>query len=135
VSDRTRDFSDRRRMQRAPFVLIVGQRALCRFEQRAGLARMKMPPPQNFLNVVIFSNGAHGRLAIEGCVIVVLRGGVAMTDLQTKVEKYETKAAQCNARVAQATEGPQRAFYEVLANYYGGLATDFRQVIEKRKVA
>jgi hypothetical protein len=58
-----------------------------------------------------------------------------MADLQTKVEKYETKAAQCQEWVRQATEGPQRAFYEVLAQYYGGLATDFRQVIEKRKVA
>ncbi len=58
-----------------------------------------------------------------------------MTDLQTKVEKYETRAAQCKERVQQAKEGPQRSFYEVLAHYYGGLATDFRQVIEKRKVA
>ena len=56
-----------------------------------------------------------------------------MTDLQTKVEKYETKAAQCNERVQQATDGPQRALYEVLARYYGELVTDFRQVIEKRK--
>jgi hypothetical protein len=58
-----------------------------------------------------------------------------MTDLQTKVEKYETRAAQCKERVRQATEGPQRAFYEVLAHYYGQLVTDFRQVIEKRKLA
>jgi hypothetical protein len=56
-----------------------------------------------------------------------------MTDLQTKVAKYETKAAQCNARVQQAKDGPQRALYEVLARYYGELVTDFRQVIEKRK--
>jgi hypothetical protein len=58
-----------------------------------------------------------------------------LTDLQTKVEKYETKAAQCEQWIRQATEGPQRAFYEVLANYYGELATNFRQVIEKRKTA
>ena len=56
-----------------------------------------------------------------------------MTDLQTKVQKYESKAAQCEKRVRQATDGPQRAFYEVLAHYYGEVATDFRQVIEKRK--
>ena len=65
----------------------------------------------------------------------MLRGVVPMTDLQTKVEKYETKAAKYKERVRQAAEGPQRAFYEVLAHYYGGLATDFRQVIEKRTVA
>jgi hypothetical protein len=58
-----------------------------------------------------------------------------LTDLQTKVEKYETKAAQCEEWVRQATDGPQRAFYEVLAHYYGELATNFRQVIEKRKAA
>lgn len=57
------------------------------------------------------------------------------TDLQTKVEKYETKAAQCEEWARQATEGPQRTFFEVLANYYGELATNFRQVMEKRKVA
>ena len=58
-----------------------------------------------------------------------------MIDLQTKVEKYEIKAAQCEARVRQATEGAQQAFYQVLAQYYGELATDFRQIIEKRKAA
>jgi len=58
-----------------------------------------------------------------------------MTDLQMKVEKYETKAAQCVESARQTAAGAQRAFYEVLAHYYGGLATDFRQVIEKRKAA
>jgi len=56
-------------------------------------------------------------------------------DLQTKVEKYEGKAARCKEWAEQATEGPQRALYEVLAGYYDELATDFRQVIEKRKTA
>ena len=46
---------------------------------------------------------------------------------------YESKAAQCEKRVRQATDGPQRAFYEVLAHYYGKLATDFRQIIAKRQ--
>jgi hypothetical protein len=58
-----------------------------------------------------------------------------VTDLQTKVEKYEAKAAQCEESARQATDGHQRALYEVLAHYYGELATDFRQVIEKRKAA
>ncbi|SHL90612.1 hypothetical protein SAMN05444159_7152 [Bradyrhizobium lablabi] len=58
-----------------------------------------------------------------------------VTDLQTKVEKYEIKAAQCEESARQATDSPQRALYEVLARYYGELATDFRQVIEKRKAA
>jgi hypothetical protein len=58
-----------------------------------------------------------------------------VTDLQAKVQKYETKAAQCEERARQATDGPQRAFFEGLAQYYGKVATDFRQVIEKRNAA
>jgi hypothetical protein len=54
------------------------------------------------------------------------------TDLQAKVEKYETKTAQCKEWARQATEGPERALYEDLAGYYGKLAMDFRQVIAKR---
>jgi hypothetical protein len=51
------------------------------------------------------------------------------------VQVYETKAARCEERARQASAGHQRAFYEELAHYYGAVATDFRQVIEKRKVA
>jgi hypothetical protein len=58
-----------------------------------------------------------------------------MPDLQTKVEKYEIKAAQCEEWVRQATDGPQRVFYQVLADYYGQLAKDFRQVIARRQAA
>jgi hypothetical protein len=54
-------------------------------------------------------------------------------DLQTKIEKYESKAAHCKDQARQAKDGPERAFYDVLAGYYGELATDFRQVIEKKK--
>jgi hypothetical protein len=71
---------------------------------------------------------------INGCACVALEYQ-PMTDLQTKAEKYETKAAQCQEWVRQATDGSQRGFYEVLAHYYGELATNFRQVIEKRKSA
>ncbi|MGZ5870755.1 MAG: hypothetical protein ACXWKP_01445 [Bradyrhizobium sp.] len=56
-----------------------------------------------------------------------------LTDLQAKVEKYEAKAARYEEWVRQATEGPQQAFFEELARYYGVLARDFRRVIEKRK--
>ena len=58
-----------------------------------------------------------------------------MAELQTKVEKYESKVADYEQRGRQATGGPQRAFYEELARYYSSLATDFRQIIEKRKAA
>ena len=58
-----------------------------------------------------------------------------MTDLQMKAEKYQTKAARCEEWALQAPVGPQRELYEVLARYYGELATNFQQVIEKRKAA
>lgn len=58
-----------------------------------------------------------------------------MAELQTKIEKYESKVADFEQRGRQATDGPQRAFYEVLARYYSTLATDFRQIMEKRKAA
>jgi hypothetical protein len=61
--------------------------------------------------------------------------GAEVTDLQSKVQVYETKAARCEQRARQASAGHQRAFYQELAHYYGAVATDFRQVIEKRKVA
>jgi hypothetical protein len=56
-------------------------------------------------------------------------------DLQSKVEKYEAKAVRCEEQAGQAADKAQKTFYEVLAGYYRGLATDFRKIIEKRKVA
>jgi hypothetical protein len=56
-------------------------------------------------------------------------------DFQTKVEKYESKAAKYREAALKAAEGAQRGMCEVLARYYDGLATDFRQVAEKRKSA
>jgi hypothetical protein len=90
-----------------------------------------VPALRNLLSAAIFS--AHAELL--SMVVSVVWSGTAMTDLQTKVEKYETKAAQCEEWVRQATDGPQRALYEVIARYYAELAADFRQVMEKRKAA
>ena len=57
------------------------------------------------------------------------------TDLETKLEKYEGKAAKCREAALKLSEGAHRTMYEVLADYYGGLATDFRQAIEKHRIA
>jgi hypothetical protein len=56
-------------------------------------------------------------------------------DLQSKAEKYETNVTQCEEWARKAPDGPQRIFHEVLAGYYRELATDFRQILEKRKTA
>jgi hypothetical protein len=56
-----------------------------------------------------------------------------VTDLEARAEKYESKAARCYDLAFNASEGPQRSFFEVLANYYAGLAADFRQAIARRR--
>jgi hypothetical protein len=58
--------------------------------------------------------------------------GAVLSDLQGKLEKYERKAAEYGKAAQEATEGPQRAFYEGLARYCDELATKFREVIAKR---
>jgi hypothetical protein len=57
------------------------------------------------------------------------------TDFQAKVEKYEGKAAKYREAALKAAEGAHRNMCEVLARYYGELATDFRQAVEKRTTA
>jgi hypothetical protein len=54
------------------------------------------------------------------------------SDLQTKLEKYERKAAHYEKAAQRATDGPERALYQGLANYCEELAGKFRQVIAKR---
>jgi len=55
-------------------------------------------------------------------------------DLQSKLEKYERKAAHYKA-AEQAASGADRAFYQGLACYCDDLADKFRQVIAKRSGA
>jgi hypothetical protein len=58
-----------------------------------------------------------------------------VADLQTKVEKYESRALRCEEHARAAKDQPEQSFYEGLAAYYASLATDFRKIIEKRNVA
>jgi hypothetical protein len=60
---------------------------------------------------------------------------MVVAELKTKVEKYETKASRCAQQAREATDKAEQSFYEVLAGYYGSLATDFRKILEKRLVA
>jgi len=60
---------------------------------------------------------------------------MVVAELKTKVEKYETKASRCEQQARAATDKAAQNFYEVLAGYYGSLATDFRKILEKRLVA
>ena len=65
-------------------------------------------------------------------LMCVAWSSAVLSDLQTKLEKYENKAAQYERAAQQAAEGPERALYEGLARYCEELATKFRQVIAKR---
>jgi len=58
-----------------------------------------------------------------------------MSDLRTKLERYECKAAHCMRAAQEAPDQAGRAFYEELARYYDELATDFRRVIAKQTEA
>jgi hypothetical protein len=60
---------------------------------------------------------------------------MVVAELKTKVEKYETKASRCEQQAQAATDKAEQTFYEVLAGYYGSLATDFPQDLEKRVIA
>jgi hypothetical protein len=77
---------------------------------------------------VIVSVGAEATIRAG----YVAWSGAVASDLQTKLEKYERKAAQYEKAAQQAAEGAQRAFYQGLAHYCDELATKFRQVIAKR---
>ncbi len=58
-----------------------------------------------------------------------------LSDLQAKLEKYETKAAQYRKSAQDATGEAGRAFYEGLSRYCDELATDLRRMIAKRSTA
>lgn len=60
---------------------------------------------------------------------------MVVAELQTKVEKYETRAARCEEQALAARDKAQQTFYEVLAGYYTSLAADFRKILEKRMAA
>jgi hypothetical protein len=60
---------------------------------------------------------------------------MVVAELKTKVEKYQTKASRCEQQAQAATDKAEQTFYEVLAGYYGSLATDFRKILEKRVIA
>src|SRR5690242_21933567 len=65
-------------------------------------------------------------------LVGVAWSSAVQNDLQTKMERYETKATHCSKAAQEAPDEPGRAFYEELAQYYGELASDFRRVLAKR---
>jgi hypothetical protein len=84
---------------------------------------------QNLLGSVTFSRRLPVTLTLK---VTVWAEYLDMTDLHAKAEKYERKAAKCQESAQRAADGPQKVFFEVLAGYYDGLATDFREVLAKQ---
>jgi hypothetical protein len=62
-----------------------------------------------------------------------LGSSAMLNGLRVKLDRYEAKAAHCQRAAQEATDEHGRAFYEELADYYGNLARDFRQVIANRE--
>jgi len=56
-----------------------------------------------------------------------------LSDLQAKLEKYKSKAADCEKAAQEAPGVHERAIYGEPSRYYGELATDFR--IAKRRAS
>lgn len=85
---------------------------------------------QNYPTLDIFLFRAPDNLQIT---LVLPGSGVLLSELQTKLEKYETKAAHCEEAAQKAPGARERAMYEELFRYYNELATDFRNVIGKQR--
>lgn len=58
-----------------------------------------------------------------------------MTDLEAKLERFGTLAAECELIAKLATDGAKRELYLRLALHYRELAVDMRKVIATRDAA
>jgi hypothetical protein len=58
-----------------------------------------------------------------------------MTDLETKLERFETLTAECELIAKLATDGPKRELYLRLALHYGELADDIRKALATKDAA
>jgi hypothetical protein len=58
-----------------------------------------------------------------------------MTDLQAKVEQFETLIAECELISKLATDGAKRELYLRLALHYRELEADIRRVIATKAAA
>ena len=58
-----------------------------------------------------------------------------MEDFESKLEKYMTRAAECERQAKESTDPTRADFYQVLGRYFRNLANDFKEIIAKRKSA
>jgi len=58
-----------------------------------------------------------------------------MTDLENRLERFETLTAECELIAKLATDSRKREFYLKLGEQYRQLALDLRQVIAAKAAA
>jgi hypothetical protein len=58
-----------------------------------------------------------------------------MTDLQAKLERFETLTAECELIAKLATDRPKRELYLRLALHYGELVDDIRRALATKDAA
>ncbi|WP_168213678.1 hypothetical protein [Bradyrhizobium cosmicum] len=58
-----------------------------------------------------------------------------MTDLEDRLERFETLTAECELITKLATDSTKREFYLKLAEQYRQLAIDLRQAIATKAAA
>ena len=84
--------------------------------------------------ILLHHNDVH-RDVIQGRRLVVLQlgqGGHAMAELEYRLERFETLAAECELIAKLATDGTKRELYLRLALHYRELVTDMRTAIETK---
>jgi hypothetical protein len=62
-------------------------------------------------------------------------GGQAMTDLECRLDRFETLAAECEVIAKLATDGAKRELYLRLALHYRELVADMRKAIATKAAA
>jgi hypothetical protein len=66
---------------------------------------------------------------------VGVKGRDAVTDLEAKLERFETLAAECELTGKLALDGAKRELYLRLALHYRELADDIRKAIATKDAA
>jgi hypothetical protein len=68
-------------------------------------------------------------------VLEAFDGDTPMTELEDRLERFETLTAECELITKLATDSNKREFYLKLSEQYRQLAVDMRQAIATRHAA
>lgn len=68
-------------------------------------------------------------------VLEAFDGDTPMTELEDRLERFETLTAECELITKLATDSTKREFYLKLSEQYRQLAQDMRQAIATRAAA